>query len=66
MAGQASALGTAAAAAARLLAGWMMRHRTPRPTPAPRTWFERLLNAADVAATIWSAMRPGERKASPR
>jgi len=43
---------------ASLVAGvTALRRRPPAPNPAKSSWFQKILNSADLASTIWFAFR---------
>jgi len=70
LARQAKAVGIWASAAALLATGFQTWHRGPPASGAAKSsWFEKLLNGARVASTIWFAFcargHRGEREAPP-
>ena len=60
-------MGAWASAAALLVAGLTAR-RSGRPAPgaAKLSWFQKILNGARVALTIWLALRARGQKAEPQ
>ena len=67
LAHQAKTMTAWASAAAALVAGltaW--RGGPPAPSAAKLSWFQKILNGARLAATIWFALRARGRKEEPQ